>query len=220
MTKISLNRPILISFYGFPGSGKSYLARNLASSMSVALISADRLRAEIFKKPRFDQQENAIVAHLTSYMTEEFLRAGMGVAFDGDSQSAKQRRYLRHLADRHNAKYILVWLQIDPDTAYARTQRRDRRTIDDKFAQPLSQASFQQKLSIMQNPESEDYLVISGKHAFVTQKNTIVSFLYREGLITSAHVQQSAMAKPGLVNLVPHRPAEAESQNLRNISIY
>jgi hypothetical protein len=83
----------------------------------------------------------------------------------------------------------------------------------------LDRNDFEKQLSGMQNPQNtEDYLVISGKHTFATQKNTIVSRLYRLGLISTDVVQHS-VAKPGLVNLVPNPHAGRVDLSRRNIVI-
>ena len=218
MAKIALNKPVLVSLYGFPGSGKSFVARNLAEQVQMAHVSADRIRSELFAKPRYDKQENAIVTHLMNYMVEEFLGSGLSAVYDANALSAGQRRRLRELAAKHRAAYLLVWLQIDVESAFSRTQRRDRRTTDDKFAQPQTRDSFNRKLATMQNPKDEQYLVVSGKHAFVTQKSAIVNRLYQMGLITSETVQGN-VTKPGLVNLVPNRYVAEADVSRRNISV-
>lgn len=218
MAKITLNKPVLICLYGFPGSGKSFVARNLSEHLQVAYVGADRIRSELFANPRYDKQENAIVSHLMNYMTEEFLNAGLSVVYDANSLRSGQRKYLRDLAAKHRAVYLLVWLQIDVESAYTRTQRRDRRTTDDKYAKPQTRESFNSQLSSMQNPKDEQYLVLSGKHAFVTQKSAIVNRLYQMGLISSDTVQ-SNVAKPGLVNLIPTRHIFESDITRRNISI-
>lgn len=218
MAKVVLNKPVLICLYGFPGSGKSFVARNLVEHIQMAYVSADRIRNELFAKPRYDKQENAVVAHLMNYMVEEFLGAGLSVVYDANMLRIGQRRRLRELAAKHKATYLLVWLQIDAESAFARTQGRDRRTVDDKFSQPHTNKSFNQQLATMQNPKDEQYLVISGKHAFVTQKSAIVNRLYQIGLIPSETVQ-SNITKPGLVNLVPNRYAGQVDVSRRNIAI-
>ena len=218
MAKINLNKPVLIYFYGFPGSGKSYTARNLAEAVQIADVSADRIRAELFEHPRYDNQENAIILHLMNYITEEFLSAGVSVMYDANAIRLIQRRKLRDLARKHRAEHLLVWLQIDADSAFARTQNRDRRTNDDKFAQPQTRLSFDKQLSGMQNPKDEDYLVISGKHAFVTQKGAVLNRLYQMGLLSGKTVQKN-IAKPGLINLVPNPHAGRVDLSRRNITI-
>lgn len=218
MNKIVLNKPVLIVLYGFPGSGKSYVARMLAENFHLAQVSADRVRSELFENPRYDNQENAIVAHLMNYMAEEFLSAGVSVVYDSNAGRLAQRRSLRELGRRHKAENLLIWLQIDLESAYARTQSRDRRTQDDKYAEPQTRQSFDKQASAMQNPQGEDYLVISGKHNFTSQKGAILNHLYQLGLTNSTTVQ-SNVTSPGLVNLVPNPRAGRLDISRRNISI-
>jgi predicted kinase len=218
MSKVILSKPILICLYGFPGSGKSYISRNLAEHMQIAHVSADRIRNELFEQPRYDTQENAIINHLMTYMTEEFLNAGVSVVFDANALRTAQRRNLKNLATRYHAEYLLIWLQIDPDSAFARTQSRDRRTTDDKYAQPQDPSSFERLLSGMQNPQGEEYLVISGKHNFSTQKNAVMSRLYQLGLVSADAIQHN-VTRPALVNLVPNLHAGRVDLSRRNITI-
>jgi predicted kinase len=218
MTKIILTKPTLVCLYGYPGSGKSYLARNLAAEIQMAHVSSDRIRSELFQSPRYDPQENAIVTHLMDYMSEEFLASGVSAVYDSNALRVAQRRKLRELARQHKANYLLIWIQIDIDTAYMRTQDRDRRTADDKYAEPQTKNSFDRQTSGMQNPQGEDYLVVSGKHTFETQKNSVINRLYQMGLINSDIVQHS-IAKPELINLVPNTPAGRVDLTRRNITI-
>lgn len=218
MTRIQLSKPILITLYGFPGSGKSFFARNLAEHVQVAHLDADRIRSELFKNPRYDAQENAIVFHLMNYLADTLLNASVSVIYDTNASRISQRHRLRQMAAKHKAEHLLIWLQIDTESAFARTQRRDRRTNDDKFAEPQSKNTFAKQLANMQNPKDEQYLVVSGKHAFVTQKSAIINRLYQMGLITSDTVQ-THVAKPGLVNLVPNPGRGRVDYNRRDIFI-
>jgi predicted kinase len=218
MANIILSKPTLICLYGFPGSGKSYLARNLATAIQMANVSSDRIRSELFQNPRYDSQENAIVTHLMDYMSEEFLSAGVGIVYDTNALRAAQRRKLREVARKHHASYLLIWLQVDTETAFSRTQGRDRRTADDKYAEPQTRPTFDRQAAAMQNPQGEDYLVISGKHTFATQKSAIINRLYQMGL-TGSDTVQHGVAKPGLVNLVPNPHAGRVDLSRRNITI-
>jgi predicted kinase len=218
MSKIILTKPALICLYGFPGSGKTYVARNLTETMEIAHVNSDRIRGELFQNPRYDAQENAIVTHLMDYMSEEFLSAGLSVVYDTNALRAAQRRKLRELARKHKAEYLLIWIQVDVDSAFSRTQDRDRRTMDDKFAEPQTRETFNRQLAGMQNPEGEDYIVISGKHTYMTQKSAIINRLYQRGLIVSGAVQHS-VAKPELVNLIPNPRAGRMDLSRRNINI-
>jgi predicted kinase len=152
MAKIYPIKPFMILFYGFPGSGKTYFARQLCESVQAAHLQADRVRGELFETPRYDKQENDIVNHLMNYMTEEFLSAGLSVAYDMNAARAGQRRRLYDTALKHHAQPLVIWFQMDTETAFSRIVKRDRRKADDKFAPNYDRSSFDDAIGPMQNP--------------------------------------------------------------------
>lgn len=202
MSKITTTKPLLIMMYGLPGAGKTYFAAELAKTMNAAHVQADRIRYELFEEPRYDKQEDEIVDHLMQYMAEEFLSAGVNVIFDINANRLVKRRALRELARKHKAESLLVWLQIDQESAIQRIAHRDRRRNNDKYARPYTKATFKEAVGAMQNPKNEDFVVASGKHTFAMQKTALIKKLYAMTVIDANNVSAN-VAKPGLVNLVP-----------------
>jgi predicted kinase len=203
MAKIYPSKPFLLLLYGYPGAGKTYFARQFSENVQAAHVQADRIRAELFEQPRYDKQENAIVNQLMSYMSEEFLSAGLSVIYDVNVAHSGQRRILSDMARRYHAQQLIVWFQIDSDTAFDRSKSRDRRRSDDKYAAQWDRTTFETLNERMQRPtHNEEYVVISGKHPFATQQSAVISRLRHLGVITSDD-SNSRVIKPGLVNLVP-----------------
>lgn len=205
--------------YGFPGSGKTFFARQLCESLVATHVHDDRIRAELFETATYSKQENHIVTSLMNYMAGEFLGAGVSVVYDTNVLRTAQRRALRNMAAKAGAETVLVWLQIDPETAFGRASNRDRRRVDDKFAQNLDRGTFESLASGMQNPEpTEKYLVASGKHVFTTQKSAFVRHLLDRKLV-NLDPGANQIGKPGLVNLVPNPSAGRVDLSRRNIII-
>jgi len=103
---------------------------------------------------------------------------------------------------------MLVWIQLDLDTAWARCEARDRRTIDDKYSEELSKPMFESFIQNMQNPNEERALVLSGKHLFNSQKTSLLRRLYEMNILSEEDLNQK-IAKPELVNLVSRAQANA-----------
>lgn len=213
-------KPLLIMLYGFPGSGKSYVARQLSSHIQAAHVQGDRIRYELFKTPRYDKQENAVITQLMDYMTQEFLKSGVCVIYDTNALRAAQRHALRDIAHKAHAQPLVVWLQVDAESSFIRTQKRDRRKSDDRYAPILDRTTFESVCSHMQNPTvAEDYVVISGKHVFNTQLSAIMKKLHDMNVIRMEDVS-SGVAKPELVNLIPNPSAgRVDMTRRRNIII-
>lgn len=219
MSKITPTKPLLILLYGYPGSGKTFFARQLAQQLQAAHLHGDRIRGELFEAPRYDKEENQVIEHLMDYMAGEFLGAGLSVIYDANAARLATRRTLRDMARKLRAQPVLVWLQIDQESSFARLGMRDRRRSDDKYAAPADRATFDKTASAMQNPQNEDYIVISGKHTFDSQLSAFLKRVRELGLVPSNNQVNSKLVKPGLVNLIPNPAAGRVDLSRRNITI-
>lgn len=219
MAKLQLTHPTLFLLYGYPGSGKTHFARQLCDELQAAHVQGDRIRYELFEEPRYDRQENEIVSRLMEYMSGEFLQTGISVVFDVNAMRLNQRRELREMARHNKANVVLVWFQIDTDTAFNRVIKRDRRKTDDRYSMPMDRPTFDAIAGGMQNPDiNEDYMVVSGKRTFQTQRSAVIKKLYDMGLL-QAEQATSGLAKPALVNLIPNPAAGRVDPSRRNIRI-
>jgi predicted kinase len=219
MQKIVPNKPLLILLYGFPGAGKTFFSRQLCERVQAAHVNSDRIRSELFEQPRYDKEENMVVSQLMDYMTEEFLRAGMSVVYDANAMRLAQRRMLRDTARSAGAIPLLVWFQIDPESSFQRATKRDRRRVDDKYNQPMDKETYERITTGMQNPQGEDYIVVSGKHTFNTQLSAAFKRFRELSLISVNNSNSTNVVKPGLVNLIPNPTAGRVDLSRRNIVI-
>lgn len=204
MEKIVPEKPFLILLYGFPGSGKTYFSRQFCEEIQAAHLEEDRIRFELFENPRYSKQENYALGRIMEYMTGEFLSAGISVVYDMNAMRLKQRRALREIARKNKTEALIIWFQLDADTAYLRNVKRDRRRLDDRFAAGYNVEQFKEVASHMQQPEpTEDFIVTSGKHTYMSQRSGVIKKL-ADLRIVKASEGMHKMVKPELVNLIPN----------------
>jgi predicted kinase len=218
MAKLNFTKPVLILLYGYPGSGKTYFSRQLVDEINIAHLQADRIRSEMFENPAYSQQEDAMVQRVMNYLTDELINAGVSVIYDTNALRVNQRRGLREMAKQSKAPVVIVWFQIDVESAFTRVATRDRRQSDSKYAMTLDRTTYDSILQYMQNPTSgEDYIVVSGKQYFKTQFATLYKKLRDINAIEPSG-KDGPVIKPGLVNLIPNSSLRS-TINRRNIFI-
>lgn len=212
MSKIFISKPIVVQLYGYPGAGKTSFANEMAKTSNLVHLHNEKISQEFFGQPYSQNTTNT--DKIMVYLAEEFIKAGLGVIFDVDSSRANDRRKIRDFAIKNRAKNLLVWFQMDPESAFLRKSNIDRRKAENKYETSISQSDFNDKTKTMQNPNNEEYVVVSGKHTFRTQKAAIVKRLFDMGLIDQQQTKLN-LVKPELVNLVPQQGLGGT----RNISI-
>lgn len=208
MQKSKLTRPALVMLLGVPGSGKSYTAHQLASLVGMAHVSSDKIREQLFEKPTYNREEHQIVLQMMLMMTEQYLSLGVPVVFDISLNRLAERRALRDIARKYDALPMLIWLQIDQESARQRAQTKDKRRAEDKYTAPISNEVFEMMIAAFQPPQSEDYLVVSGKHSFDSQKASILRRMRELGLIDDETLRPH-IPKPEMMNLAAQARAQA-----------
>ncbi len=218
-TTFTSTRPFVVTMYGFPGAGKTSFARQLSEELGIIHLQEDKIRHELFGA-QTSQGANKGSRKIMNYMAREYLRAGLPIIYDASVLRSADRRAVKELALECKASPVLVWLQVDPETTFARTQKRDKRKADDKYAFEYDESTYREILAYMQNPGyTEDYIVVSGKHTFSSQRSTVMKKLYDLGIVTP-ETASNKVIKPELMNHVPKPMVQTRGDIIRrNISI-
>lgn len=217
MEKIVPEKPILLLLYGFPGSGKTYFSRQFCEDVQAAHLEEDRLRLDLFEQPSYSKQENYAVNRIMDFMTNEFLNMGISVVLDTNAIRLGQRRALREMARSHKVDTLIVWFQVDADTAFIRNSKRDRRRLDDRYSIGYSVEQFREVAAHMQQPEpTEDFIVVSGKHSYNSQRSNVLKRLIDLKVLKHSDATPK-MVRPDLVNLIPSGQKEEVYEGPRPI---
>lgn len=175
MGKLALTPPLMLITMGYPGAGKTNFSRQFADQYELPCISEDRIRFELFEHPRFNADEQDIINRIHDYSIEQIMKTKTPLICDGNFATQSSRARLQTLAKANGYRTLIVWLQTDQATSALRARTRDRRNTDNKYAFAIDSTTFKRLASELQRPhEKDDFVVISGKHAFKGQSLTVL----------------------------------------------
>ena len=117
-------KPAFVAVSGLPGTGKSYFCAKLAERLSFVILESDALRKALFSPPSYSPEESARLFRTLHLLIERLLRKGIPVILDATNLSERDRERLYNIADRLDARLILVRVEAPPELVYQRLKAR------------------------------------------------------------------------------------------------
>lgn len=160
MKSLQLDKPHAIIVIGIQGSGKTFFAEKFSETFSAPYIEQSMFRH--FSKTQKAGDE------VMAKVLRETLKTNKSIVVELANASRNDRAELVKLLKSTGYVPLLVWVQIDAESAMSRTYR----------AHGISQQDFKKSLSKFDPPiQADGALVISGKHTFATQAKAILKRL-------------------------------------------
>lgn len=117
-------RPTLIVLSGLPGTGKTYFCQKLVARLPFVVLESDALRKTLFPTPTYAAEESTRLFQAVHHLIEDLLRKGIPIILDATNLSERHRERLYNIAERLNAKLILVRLKAPPEVVHERLKAR------------------------------------------------------------------------------------------------
>lgn len=120
----AVKSPLLIVMVGLPGSGKSFIAKQLAEvNDDISIVSSDAIREEFYGDAN-DQSHNDKVFRIVNKRLKEGLMAEKKVILDATNISKKRRKAL--LRDLKYPKSMAIVMAVPEYICKKRDEERDR----------------------------------------------------------------------------------------------
>ena len=117
-------KPCFIVVSGLPGTGKSYFCGKLAERLPFIILESDALRKTLFPTPSHSRQESSHLFQAIHVLIERLLKKGISLILDATNLSERYRERLYSIADRLDAKLILVRVEAPPQVVHERLKNR------------------------------------------------------------------------------------------------
>ncbi len=175
-----MNRPIIITFVGIPGSGKTTFGRQLANELGAVILNSDSARLGMWKTleaiqaTHADPDERKHANQLTfggmTYAARQILTAGYSVVYDCNANRLWERQEKHDIAHETNALSVVVRISVPYDLSLQRIQEREiahdsRRISPEKAVEILDRFASE----IEEPGEDEHVIRIDGTQSFDQQ---------------------------------------------------
>jgi predicted kinase len=120
-------RPSIVIVSGLPGTGKTFFCRRLAERLPFVILESDALRKQLFSRPAYTAEESAHLFRTIHYLIQDLLKKGRSVILDATNLEEKNRERLYSIAERLNARLIIVRIEAPPELVQQRLQQRAAR---------------------------------------------------------------------------------------------
>ena len=171
MKALHLAKPHVLVMIGGPASGKSTFATKFADTFHAPYIDAKQ-----FHLATGDQTSALELAY---DMLEQMHKTNQTIVYEGVSGTKTERTEIAKLARKHGYEPLFIWVQTDPNVAFARATKRTRSNPN-----PMSEDAFDRETRRFTAPSSpEPVVVISGMHTYASQAKAVLRKLaeQREG---------------------------------------
>lgn len=153
-----MTKPTLYLFVGYPGAGKTSVAKIIQRCCGATHLWADKIRRERLGPPNYSHQENAALYDHLNQMTAELLRAGNSVIYDTNFKYHRDREKLRQIAKSHNANIVVIVLTTDLVEARHRATKPHHQH-DNRIHGTMSDADFKRLSADIEWPTSDEVAI-------------------------------------------------------------
>lgn len=146
---------------GYPGAGKTTIARLLSELTGAYHLSSDEIRAQLFQKPTFSATEHQQLYEYLDQLTATALEAGQDVIYDANLNRKLHRQQKYDICRRVGAEATLTWVKTPRQLAKDRASHDSRQHLWPQ--NESADAMFERIANLIEAPlANEPHLVIDG----------------------------------------------------------
>lgn len=112
--------------FGFPGAGKTTTAEIISKLTGAVHLASDKVRLELFPKPRFTPEEHRLLYETIDRRVEQLLKNGKSVIYDANLNRFMHRKEKYEICERTGAVPKLIWVQASRGIAKDRAMHDSR----------------------------------------------------------------------------------------------
>jgi len=158
---------------GYPGAGKTTVAKEIAKATGAKHLWADAERHKLFTNPTHSHEESTQLYDRLNDATEYLLSTGKSVVFDTNFNFLADREKLRQIAKRHNAETVIIWVSTPAEVAKQRAVHSG--DIRNGYMATMDEEHFDSIVAKLEPPtKDENFIKIDGTNLDLAELKRIL----------------------------------------------
>lgn len=153
-------RVVLVVISGLPGSGKSYFSRRVSERVPIVIVETDAMRKLLFSSPKYNAAESSRLFKACHALIGNLLKNGHSVLFDATNLVESNREYLYAIANKSDAKLIIVRVEAPLDVVSERLRKRENGDIDISLDNSTAGLSIYRRMVSSVEPIRRNHFVV------------------------------------------------------------
>lgn len=120
-------QPSLYLMLGYPGAGKTTVAKYIQELTGAQRLSSDEVRMDLFKQPSFSQAEHTELYAYLNQQTEHLLKSGKSVIYDANLNRYEHRQEKYDICKKTGVSAHLIWVTTERDLSKNRATDDSRK---------------------------------------------------------------------------------------------
>lgn len=116
--------PVLFVISGLPGTGKSFLARQIAARLPCVIVETDFIRKTLMPQPAYTKDESVRVHLVAQQVIERLLRSERHAIYDATNLAEWHREKAYRLAEKTRARLLVIRTTAPDEVVRARLAKR------------------------------------------------------------------------------------------------
>jgi len=153
-----MSQPTLYLFVGYPGAGKTTIARIITDLTGGVHLWADFERHVMFKNPTHSKEESRELYDHLNRVADELLAQGKCVIYDTNFNFRSDRDHLRQIAAKNGADTIVIWVTTPRELAERRATKESENE-DTRIWGNMSLQTFNRMSDNLQQPDDDEKVI-------------------------------------------------------------
>ena len=154
---VTTTSPTLYLFVGYPGAGKTHVAKLIEDRTGAEHLWADCIRQERFPNPTHSRVESKQLYDELNATTAQLLASGKSVIFDTNFNFHNDRQLLRRIATDNLATTVLIWVNTPKAVSHQRAVHG--KVSRNGYAVNITEADFERMVGNFEPPHKDEHAV-------------------------------------------------------------